>query len=515
MLEVIKMPYDTEYRFYLKNGQYLTDEDVCKKLDYIYNLKPEEPQKNTIDYSWDEIGLSRIFADLYKPELRYCIENKCWYVYNGIKWVQDTGALLANEKIKEFFSILYIYCSEKEIKKFSESIHKLSSKSYRDKILKDTASVYPISVNEFDKDPYLINCKNGVFDLKKGEFRKHKAEDFFAQSTNFCYCSDGDFDPEVITKDVRCKRFEQFIDEVTEGDKEKAKYLQYALGYSILGKASEECLFLVYGKTTRNGKSTLLNAILHALGDYATTTTLDLICKSSGVKDLNAASPMLANLKGKRLVVMSETEEHGKLDESKVKTLTGGEEISCRKLYGEPFSYLPQFTMWVTCNDLPAAYDNALFESGRLKVIEFSKHFTEKEQDKTLKDYFRTQEAMQGIFYWLMLGCYGYQKFGLHAPEIVESKIKEYQEDNNLTLQFLNDCCEVQPWGYVKASELFEIFQTWAKKRGYFSGSIRTFNKSLKMTSWQGNALKYHLGGGRRLVFDGIGIRKDLNLFAL
>ena len=70
MLEVIKTPYDTEYRFYLKTGQYLTDEDVCKKLDYIYNLKPEEPQKNTIDYSWDEIGLSRIFADLYKPELR-------------------------------------------------------------------------------------------------------------------------------------------------------------------------------------------------------------------------------------------------------------------------------------------------------------------------------------------------------------------------------------------------------------------------------------------------------------
>ena len=78
-------------------------------------------------------------------------------------------------------------------------------------------------------------------------------------------------------QEARCERWEQFVDEVTCGDKDKAEYLQKALGYSMLGLANEECMFILHGKTTRNGKSTMLSAIHHLLGDYASVSPVSII----------------------------------------------------------------------------------------------------------------------------------------------------------------------------------------------------------------------------------------------
>ena len=44
----------------------------------------------------------------------------------------------------------------------------------------------------------------------------------------------------------------------------------------------------------------------------------------------------LAHLFGKRLAVASEGENGQRLAESKIKTMTGGDRISCRPLYREP-----------------------------------------------------------------------------------------------------------------------------------------------------------------------------------
>lgn len=82
----------------------------------------------------------------------------------------------------------------------------------------------------------------------------------------------------------------------------------------------------------------------------------------------------------------------------------GGEDITARELYQAAITFKPQFTMWLSCNDLPAVKDKSLFASDRVRVIEFNRHFTDAEQDKGLKDYFESQEAMKGIFTWLVAG---------------------------------------------------------------------------------------------------------------
>ncbi|MFQ9473414.1 MAG: hypothetical protein ACLR0P_09910 [Oscillospiraceae bacterium] len=59
---------------------------------------------------------------------------------------------------------------------------------------------------------------------------------------------------------------------------------------------------------------------------------------------------------------MSESDDAGRLDEAVIKNYTGGDPISTRQLYGEAFSFTPQFKMWLSCNTLPIVNDSSLVQ---------------------------------------------------------------------------------------------------------------------------------------------------------
>lgn len=460
--------------FQLSNGRYITSEEISKKMFYIKSIHPETPyQENSTGYSWDEAGMADLFSECYQNDTRYCPEAKSWYTYDGGRWQKDVGSLLVSSKIKEFVRLMALYCGEipdeEKRKQYMGFVSKMGDRRFRDRMMKDAADSMTIAAAEFDTHPYLINCKNGTYDLETMTFREHDWKDFLTMQTNF----------EYTMQEVTCPRWEQFIKEVTQDNKDKADYLQRALGYSILGTGKEECMFILHGKTTRNGKSTMLDAIQHLLGDYSTVAPVELICRNERQKNAEAANPVLARLKGKRMVTMSESDTAGKLDEATIKQYTGGEDITARELYQSAITFKPQFTMWLSCNDLPAVKDKSLFASDRVRVIEFNRHFSDEEQDKGLKDYFETPEAMKGIFTWLVAGYFKYRRFGLKMCDDMKKVIKQYEKDNDLVLQFLEEKCEGTDEGYTKAKTLYDNYKIWCKSNGYYVCSMKKFNAEL------------------------------------
>lgn len=460
--------------FQLSNGRYITSEEISKKMFYIKSIHPETPyQENSTGYSWDEAGMADLFSECYQNDTRYCPEAKSWYTYDSGRWQKDVGSLLVSSKIKEFVRLMALYCGEipdeEKRKQYMGFVSKMGDRRFRDRMMKDAADSMTIAAAEFDTHPYLINCKNGTYDLETMTFREHDWKDFLTMQTNFDY----------TMQEVTCPRWEQFIKEVTQDNKDKADYLQRALGYSILGTGKEECMFILHGKTTRNGKSTMLDAIQHLLGDYSTVAPVELICRNERQKNAEAANPVLARLKGKRMVTMSESDTAGKLDEATIKQYTGGEDITARELYQSAITFKPQFTMWLSCNDLPAVKDKSLFASDRVRVIEFNRHFSDEEQDKGLKDYFETPEAMKGIFTWLVTGYFKYRRFGLKMCDDMKKVIKQYEKDNDLVLQFLEEKCEGTDEGYTKAKTLYDNYKIWCKSNGYYVCSMKKFNAEL------------------------------------
>ncbi len=454
----------------LRSGRTILDEDMSDKMDAIKTYHPERSDETSSGYEWSEMGMANLFGMLYSHEARYCPEHKSWYTYFEGAWRRDEGAVLVSEKIKDFVRLMILYCGEivdDDLRKnYTRFVNSMGDRRMRDRILKDATGELRINAADFDADPYLVNCLNGTYDLRDFSFREARWDDFCTMQTNFKH---------TVSRDVRCERWEKFIDEVTEGDADKADFLQRALGYSLLGMSNEECMFILHGKTTRNGKSTLLNTVEYMLGDYSTVVPVGMICKNDRTKDAESASPVLAGLKGKRLVTMAESGEYGKLDEEKIKQLTGGEDITARALYQKAFTFKPQFTIWLSCNDLPAVRDKSLFASERIKVIELNHHFSQNEQDKNLKQKFITQDAMSGIFMWLIRGYIRYKEYGLYMPEELKRPIRQYEKDNDLVLQFLEARCTRDKDSKVRTKELYNAYKIWAKSEGAFVFSSQRF----------------------------------------
>lgn len=484
---------DTEQFYTLKCGngvEIVKDPVEAAVLACIAECKPENASIG--GYSWDEIGMSALFAKCYIDRLRYCDRAGFWYVYNGVIWEADCNkkSVKAHAAVMQFISLLgkysYQFIGDENKTTFIKKISTFVDRRFRSRLLDDAASQMGIEPEQFDSSPYLLNCTNGTYDLRTGEFRKAAAEDFVTQKTN---CS-GSILP------LSFPRWAQFIGEVCENDTEKAAYLQRALGYSIFGESNEECMFILYGKSTRNGKSTLLETLHYVLGDYADIAPVDLICKGGKFKSAENASPVLAKLKGKRFVTMAESEQCGKIDESVLKQYTGGEAITARPLYQKPFEFIPQFTLWLSCNDLPRVEDSSIFASKRIRVIEFNRHFSNTEQDKNLKTEFRSPAAASAILQWLIAGYQEYKRIGLNEPTSVKTATKQYEKENDVISMFLTEKYKPDPAGFVPIGELYSQYTIWCRTNSYNAVTKKGFSIGLsRCTEWNLTRTEKHPRG--------------------
>ncbi len=246
-------------------------------------------------------------------------------------------------------------------------------------------------LNSFDKDPNLFNVQNGTYNLETGELQPHRCEDYISM------CANVEYNP-----NAKYPRFDKFIDEITEGKTDRAEALQRSLGYALKGEANEECLFLAHGATTRNGKGTLFDTVKNSLGNYASQIDFATIARMRSNKDGSRATPDVARLNGKRFVLSNEPNKGIFFNETFIKQLTGNDDVTARPLYGDTFEFKPVFTLFISANDMPAITDNSLFDSDRIRILPFNRHFTEEERDTTLKSKLRHENAKSAILNWLI-----------------------------------------------------------------------------------------------------------------
>lgn len=226
--------------------------DHCKGKFYkngvnyrlLANLQKLTPENR---YTYNDIGMSELFADMFKSQLRYNTTAKQWYFYNGKVWQEDTGAMKARQKMKELSKTLleYIRYIKDEDKKgtFFKYIKTLGNYTIRKKILEDSQSKMAISQTDFDNDKDLFNCQNGTLNLSTNIFTKHNPDDLLSKISNVVY------DPKVTAP-----KFKKFMNDVMLHNKNKIDFLQKIFGYTLTAETSLEKCFILYGKTTRNGK---------------------------------------------------------------------------------------------------------------------------------------------------------------------------------------------------------------------------------------------------------------------
>lgn len=337
----------------------------------------------------------------------------------------------------------------------------------RETILKDAASVYPISVSDFDCNPYLLNCLNGTLDLKTMTFRNHDSEDFLTMMTNVRY-----------NPNARCQRWEQHIQEIMCDDAEMIAYLQKALGYALTGITAYEAFMILFGPTSRNGKGVTMSTYTNMIGDYGCTTNPETITQKMNTNS-SAPSEDIARLAGKRFVNISEPDKNLVLSSALVKTLTGNDKITARFLHENSFEFYPKFKIFINTNYLPKVTDSTIFSSGRVKVLMFNRHFEPHEQDKGLKNELSKPENLSGILNWCIEGWQMLQATGFDEPQAVIDAVEAYREDSDKVGLFLKERMLADPNGEASMTDTYNEYRDWCYDNGYKVESMASFKKSL------------------------------------
>lgn len=439
-------------------------------IDYYIVIKKFNPHSNP-KYSTTDNGSGRLFSDIVRGQARYVASRKSWFIYDGARWTPDEGDMATMEMCKAIGDALTHYAfaiqDENERKQYLKYTLRWMTRNYRKTILDDAASVYNIGMGEFDADVNLLNCKNGTLDLKTMQFRSHNPDDKITKIADVVY------DP-----NARCPRFEQFLIEVMSGDADKSAFLQKALGYALSGDSQYECMFILYGATTRNGKSTLMESVLRVFGDYGLTVAPETIA----AKQRNSSGPSedLARLAGRRLANISEPSRGMRLNAAQVKSMTGNDSINARFLHCNSFDFRPQFKLYINTNYLPSVDDMSLFSSNRVRVIPFDRHFEPQEQDPNLKHLFAEEEAKSAILNWLIAGWQLLQKEGLDSPAAVVEATKEYSRDSNKIALFAEEKLIEDKTGEARTAAVYERYKEWCDVNGCMPENSTNFKKSLQ-----------------------------------
>ena len=168
--KVTREPYESQ-----------TDDFMEKKIQssILRQLQQIKPECNM---ELSDMGNGWLFAEIFKDQCRFDATAREWYIYNNGVWQQDTGDMTTSKYAKKLADNLFIYCTEiidsKLKEPFIKHCAKLGQLRYRKTMIEDARDHHFFYAEELDKDLFLLNCQNGVLDLKTFEFMEHSPDLF-------------------------------------------------------------------------------------------------------------------------------------------------------------------------------------------------------------------------------------------------------------------------------------------------------------------------------------------------
>jgi putative DNA primase/helicase len=450
------------------------------EIPFLILSDDEEPadalaQPKSLERPNTDLGNSEAFCDLHGDFVRYDHARGRWLIWrpNEHRWRSDgdgAAVRLAVATVRQRMRDALSLSGHKRRAALDWAL-KSEARSRLDAMLAIAKNLQPVadSGGAWDTDPWLLGTPGGVVDLQTGVVRDGQPEDRITMSTA------------VLAGQVDgAPQFQQFLKDVLV-DEAIIAFVQRAAGYATTGLTREQVFFHTIG-TGGNGKSALLNILRGVLGDYGGDLPFSALTagkQNSGLFDL-------ARLPGQRFVTCSEVNEGVRIDEARIKALTGGDPMAASEKGKPQFSFRPAATLWLASNSLPRVRDASSAFWRRARLIEFHRQFglingvQGHKDERGLADRL-VQEEGPGILAWLIEGAVKYAQEGLgEPPASVTRAVQEWRGASDDVAAFVDECCVTGAGKWEGGRVLYQAYLVWTQDRGAESLTETAFGNRLK-----------------------------------
>lgn len=475
---------DLLYRWVVEHDVNPTALEMCALLIGTYNFSPSYPvgeitklvhatEKKRKQLQEEAEAKRKRHAELHLGLTDYDVVqailafqgDRLSYISDQEKWARwdedkrrwnidkhDIGAAeaLEEERIRRLETVKQLDDPEyaDTVRTHTKRMHKAGPISSITNLLKKQREVHSVS-NDWDglNTRSWVHGNGRLYSLEENEERPTYPEDRILQNMG-----EVDFRPS--------EPWVRFLKDITQNNVEYIRYLKLLAGYWLSGFTFLHEMYFLYG-SGRNGKSTFIEVLQEAFGDYSTVVNYTSIqhTYSSGIPN------DIAGLKGKRFAAVLETPESMVINGVKIKSLSGGDRLAARHLYGEWFVFQPFFKMVISVNHLPRIPENDRAMWSRIVVLPFDAVF--ETPNYRLVDQLKADAAK--VRGWAIQGAREFYRLNyvIEKPKVVKYATFQYKSSEDVLGEFIQEHCEVSESYYVPSTLFYKLFIDWAKDNGH------------------------------------------------
>lgn len=342
-----------------------------------------------------------------------------------------------------------------------------------------------IQVERLDQNHRLLGVANGVVELLDDGYRLRPAErsDFVTLNTGIPFMdiqqlkhSGGDI---AVGRELWTNYLNLFIP-----DQDLCRFVQKAMGYCLFGGNPERLgIFLIGGTST--GKSTLLNVMMAALGQYGAAVDLGLFRSK---KESGGPNPELIHILPRRVITATEAGmEH--FSAETFKRITGNDPVTARQMHSRVIvERKPAFVPIIATNSAPTirGADSALQK--RLLPIPFRQQVS-REKDSKVAAADLELHAKVAVLHWLVEGWAIYAAEGLDPsgwPEQISEEMEEFVGDLSYEMAFIRDCViRLKPDdGLTKGQQSVPIQRVWNAFQQWMINNGADPTRRIEYSAW-------------------------------
>lgn len=439
--------------------------------------------------SENRFGEAKLYGRLFRGKILYVPQWDKHFVWMGHYWQEDFF-----QQRDQFITVIWKLFlrladrKQKEADECDDKVLKANIQKLADKIYSEVKALQNITAQDqlikmirrienplialpeqFDRQPYIKACPNGVIDLRTGELLPGRPDQYLIKHIQT------EYDPELLKLENPCPEVNKFLLS-SLGDAEIVEFIWRLLGYGLITKRRDHIFVIFWGEHGRNGKDTLNKLITNIIGnDLSGDVNVEMFLQTNQTRNSSSSSPDILDLRGKCFIWINEAEENQRFASSKLKKLTGGGMLNARANYDNNIIRWEQTHLPIMMtNELPKAkaedapfWARAIIVKWPFSFVDNPEQPYERQADKDLDE--KLQAEAKGVLARIVRGAMDYLREGLNIPEKIQGWIKEQRMNFDDLGQFLEEWCVLEPYeenpaAYatkISAGDLHEAFCVW------------------------------------------------------